>query len=221
MLLPALSAARERARSASCTSNLKQIGLASNLYSGDNKDFFVLNTFPGSKYWWAEIAHYIAADGEESDDNAVLRQRYRMLACPSDQLFGDVHTTYKNNVTNYGLNSAICGNSSYSSFTLGEIEDPTKTLLACDLKFDSTPGRDSMFVSCYFQINNTWYKANPNNKYGGYLNWRHGSIANVAFTDGHVDGFAAGGDPDIAFRDPFEVHKKAGYPSPAAQDYLY
>jgi len=36
MLLPALSAARERARSANCTSKLKQIGLALHMYAGDN-----------------------------------------------------------------------------------------------------------------------------------------------------------------------------------------
>jgi len=37
MLLPALSAARERARSASCMSKLKQHGTAFTMYSGDNK----------------------------------------------------------------------------------------------------------------------------------------------------------------------------------------
>ncbi|MBE6380548.1 MAG: DUF1559 domain-containing protein [Lentisphaerae bacterium] len=39
MLLPALSAARERARNANCVSKLKQIGLAEQLYAGDYKDF--------------------------------------------------------------------------------------------------------------------------------------------------------------------------------------
>ncbi|MPM76677.1 hypothetical protein SDC9_123676 [bioreactor metagenome] len=38
MLLPALSAARERARAANCVSNLKQIALAELMYAGDNKD---------------------------------------------------------------------------------------------------------------------------------------------------------------------------------------
>lgn len=38
MLLPALSAARERARSASCVSKLKQIGLADIMYAENNKD---------------------------------------------------------------------------------------------------------------------------------------------------------------------------------------
>lgn len=39
MLLPALSAARERARSANCVSKLKQIGLGEFMYSGANKDY--------------------------------------------------------------------------------------------------------------------------------------------------------------------------------------
>ena len=37
MLLPALSAARERARVANCIGNLKQVGLSTIMYAGDNK----------------------------------------------------------------------------------------------------------------------------------------------------------------------------------------
>ncbi|MPM46835.1 hypothetical protein SDC9_93542 [bioreactor metagenome] len=39
MLLPALSAARERAKVASCITKLKQIGLAQLMYAGDNQDW--------------------------------------------------------------------------------------------------------------------------------------------------------------------------------------
>ncbi len=39
MLLPALSAARERARSSNCLSNLKNMGLGAMMYAGDNKDY--------------------------------------------------------------------------------------------------------------------------------------------------------------------------------------
>ncbi len=42
MLLPALSAARERARGANCVSKLKQIGLAQMLYGGVNQDYMAV-----------------------------------------------------------------------------------------------------------------------------------------------------------------------------------
>ena len=37
MLLPALSAARERSRASACVSNLKQMGTAMDMYTADNK----------------------------------------------------------------------------------------------------------------------------------------------------------------------------------------
>ncbi|MBE6369559.1 MAG: DUF1559 domain-containing protein [Lentisphaerae bacterium] len=48
MLLPALSAARERARNASCIGKLKQIGLAMQMYAGDNKDYLPVNNLRGT-----------------------------------------------------------------------------------------------------------------------------------------------------------------------------
>ena len=41
MLLPALSAARSRAKSTGCISNLKSLGLASTMYSDANKDYII------------------------------------------------------------------------------------------------------------------------------------------------------------------------------------
>ena len=41
MLMPALQQARERGRAATCVNNLKQIGLAMNMYQQNNDDFFV------------------------------------------------------------------------------------------------------------------------------------------------------------------------------------
>ena len=44
MLLPALSSAREAARSSSCISNLKQLGVAYSMYHNDNAGYFCYNT---------------------------------------------------------------------------------------------------------------------------------------------------------------------------------
>ena len=40
MLLPALSAARERAKASNCVNNLKQLGYGFTMYAGDNEDYF-------------------------------------------------------------------------------------------------------------------------------------------------------------------------------------
>jgi len=47
LLLPAVQAAREAARRAACTNNLKQLGLAINLYHDQRKEY------PGGAHWWA------------------------------------------------------------------------------------------------------------------------------------------------------------------------
>ena len=53
MLLPALSAARERARAANCTSNLKGLGLAMTMYADANKDYTPrINDQLGDKKTW-------------------------------------------------------------------------------------------------------------------------------------------------------------------------
>jgi len=46
LLLPALARAKARATRIACTSNLKQVGIAHRLYSGDHSDKYVFDTLP-------------------------------------------------------------------------------------------------------------------------------------------------------------------------------
>ncbi len=51
MLLPALNNARNQAKRISCTNNMKQLGVATMLYVGDNNDY--LTPFNRVHSWWA------------------------------------------------------------------------------------------------------------------------------------------------------------------------
>src|SRR5262245_18600434 len=60
MLLPALARAKEKARQASCLSNMRQIGIATMMYANEHKDFLPYGyayTWPGQKqlYWWQDL----------------------------------------------------------------------------------------------------------------------------------------------------------------------
>ena len=92
MLLPALSAARERSKQANCTGKLKQIGLAVQMYAGDNKDVIAFSS--GSKIGNETCAR--CADGTESQMKLLEGEYFpgnskydvnsieRIYRCPSD-----------------------------------------------------------------------------------------------------------------------------------------
>ena len=64
MLLPALSAARERARNASCVTKLKQIGTADLMYATDNKDSMPIG-------WGGGDGSLIVSNGNRISENPV------------------------------------------------------------------------------------------------------------------------------------------------------
>ena len=106
MLLPALSAARERARSASCMNKLKQIGLAVFMYAGDNQSHFPTYDFC-SKHtgclWRNTYANSSKRPGAllfkggyfssgETYDFKVIRHKY--FICPSDSTWYTADDSY-------------------------------------------------------------------------------------------------------------------------------
>ncbi len=84
MLLPALSTAKESAKRIACMNDLKQIGLALQMYEGDNDDR--LPTLHGSaeeSKWPAALQQYLGA-GVATASAQDLGNALRILKCPSD-----------------------------------------------------------------------------------------------------------------------------------------
>ncbi len=77
LLLPALNAAREKARQISCTGNMKQLGTAALMYSNDSDDCFP------SRYYARETARYISSSLNLTDDVEVLQKGAAAYLCPS------------------------------------------------------------------------------------------------------------------------------------------
>ena len=108
MLLPALSAARERARMASCTSNLKGIGTAFHMYASTNDDYIFeylhSSTCEQSCQWQYKynmsnarsamtllyntgclgITGTALGNGNLSKSNTYLQARKTLFLCPSE-----------------------------------------------------------------------------------------------------------------------------------------
>src|SRR5476651_2344680 len=87
LLLPALSAAKARARVATCISNLHQVNLGIQLYAGDHNDtlrsIVITNDMPWSYQWrfFKELTKsYDGLSGPSSPAD-------KLFACPADTFY--------------------------------------------------------------------------------------------------------------------------------------
>ena len=119
MLLPALSAARERARATACIGNLKQMALAATMYRDDNQDFFLPsnNGSPSSMRAPAGAWHGInllAGYYTELKDNSQFRiykedlswinkSKFQFFVCPSGASEGATMSNTFNYVMSWHL----------------------------------------------------------------------------------------------------------------------
>jgi len=112
MLLPALAKAREKARTISCISNVKQLGLANSMYADDNDDRYVPSAFSKDANW-----KYTLPNGT-TYSKTILWQTliypyvgdFKTFNCPSavEGTNGIVkYTGQYNGSTSYGKNSKL------------------------------------------------------------------------------------------------------------------
>ncbi len=204
MLLPALSAARERARSASCISKLKDIGTAVMAYSVDNHSFIPCPAFcnrtqcggkgihvvqAGGGYGEYKLHYqlyygcYIGRSAEETINSTNWRKAVaRYFICPSTQIPDPPAVTY----------FSLYGNAIGLAHSIG------KFLASDDFERRSNIliGRDEPDNTLSADLGNA---DNSNNKYAAGPN--HPKFSNALHLGGHVSTVARPNDTmnDIDF----------------------
>jgi prepilin-type N-terminal cleavage/methylation domain-containing protein/prepilin-type processing-associated H-X9-DG protein len=116
MLLPALSQARERARQATCMNNLKQLGIALNMYSIDNEGY-LLPSWNGGKSWWIVLVEtgYLEKYLDYPSGVQKKLKKPNILTCPSSKRWYDEYSQSVNLAMNTRA-TGFYGNGPYGAF---------------------------------------------------------------------------------------------------------
>ncbi len=177
MLLPALSRAREAARSVVCINNLKQLALSWQMYVNDHAgalpphDTNVWDMTGGDRRAWPILLRSYIGDPRIADRQFSRATKPGVLFCPS---FGRTRPFYGDMVpyVHYGMNMRGIGGVETTNFPglrkEGQIVSPSQTLLFVDTQ------------------NSFWENLGIPFAYSGNFAPRHSGRANVAFADGHV-----------------------------------
>ena len=165
MLLPALGAAREKARRINCAGNLKQISLSCKMYANDYNEYFP-TTLASSP-----VLSAIILTNSKDPFNLMMTSKYldaaKIYVCPS------------------GQNTASTG----TVITAGSFD----YVFGGDKQTESTIGSDTWLVRDYGATKiNGGYVLDAGQTPNNTLN-HSGDFGNFAFGDGHVSGFQGKG----------------------------
>ena len=197
MLLPALNQARDRARTASCANQQKQLGVGFLQYAADFNDFMPF-AYPGPgngwRTWWQNVAPYVGY----TDTGLENGQKLKLFQCPAKKNYLSVGETslpagcvldagqkarYR---TNYGFNvncsrNGVGGSETYQLLVkLSQMRKTSQCAVMTDIMALESPTSSEM--SGY-----TWDTSwNFSEARVVYVDFRHAYGANVTFCDGHV-----------------------------------
>ncbi|GAB4461439.1 MAG: hypothetical protein OHK0029_26710 [Armatimonadaceae bacterium] len=200
ILFPVFAQAREKARQASCMSNLKQIGLATLMYMQDYDETIFVNNYvvPGSPLrvilWYGAYSFTTPITFQHQDGllqpymkNLEIRECLSAVGIPaSGALVAGM---------GYGLNADYLlpniGGVNYP-VTMAGVTRPAETVLLADAAFHSSGAsggvRRFTALNAPFQRSTTQiYRPSTTPSRYGTLHGRHSGSANVLWLDGHVE----------------------------------
>lgn len=190
LLLPALARAKESARRIRCTSNLRQLGLATQMYWADNEDqcFRYRSGFTnkGVTYWFGWLEQ--GAEGQRAFD-ATQGALYPYLQgrgveiCPSlNYSLGQFKLKAKGAAYGYGYNLHLSTAAHQPPVRISTLTRPTDTALFADaaqvntFQAPASPANPMLEENYYISTNTA----------EATTHFRHGQKANVIYCDGHV-----------------------------------
>jgi len=189
ILFPVFAQAREKARQTSCTSNLKQIGMAALMYAQDYDEKMFIYGYADANwkwhFWWGSW------DGQTLNVAEGLLNPYmksgQIQACPSFQS----NMRGAMGLTGYGYNYVYLSPSTYEMpdwkqtfhpITLGNIQKPAETVMMAD------SARLNTWDYATPTLEGNTFLEPPSNAYPTF-HVRHNGSGNILWCDGHVKVF--------------------------------
>lgn len=177
ILLPALGKVKEKSKAASCTNNLRQLGLGVMIYADDHSGWAPANDI---KYGYQNIWNsmmvadkYAAPSALGCPSTTELRYNSSHLTAKLDSLTWQ-YTTYGMNRHYFYINSTYGVNDAVAF--VRTVNNSSKVLLGDSAYTPLAPLNGTFTLTPVFS---------GNVSYG--LHGRHNNAANIAFADGHAD----------------------------------
>jgi prepilin-type N-terminal cleavage/methylation domain-containing protein/prepilin-type processing-associated H-X9-DG protein len=190
MLLPALNQARDKAKGILCVSNLKQVGLSMGQYAEDNKGWTMCAYF--RNWQWARyLIREGYAPGPPFGDpaNAGGEVKASIFVCPSQKpfVYSNISFTYglrrKGNVYSFfqitasPVRYALTNDNGKTVYSVGNLGSSSEAFILGDSKYNASS------VNHVYQ---TFYMNDTGGTTARLIHARHGSAANLLFSDLHV-----------------------------------
>ena len=190
MLLPALSAARERAKSASCVANIKQVTLGLAMYSSAHEGILPLQSYIGGNYnyYYTFIAGFM--DFEDPGTTKKNKSELNFLTCPVLGRQGWVNRSYIYGVSceaaSYPagvIKTASDGTNTLTYLLPDKAEDPSAISYITDAVRKCPKNMDGWSANETIQVFD-WRISHTTMDYRIYF--CHGNRATLGYVDGHV-----------------------------------